>query len=87
MTTSYNGRVVIDDDENHPWTVNIDDLDQPNWVVIHPARSPGAWIPVDGATVRVTLTGGPRVTQQAVARFRGTPDIWLEGVSVFAPAS
>jgi hypothetical protein len=85
MLTSYSGHVVIDGDENHRWTVTIDDLDSPHWKGSQMAGSPGAHVPTDGTTISVTLADGPRVTYQATAWFRGTYEHWLQGVSAFEP--
>jgi hypothetical protein len=85
VATSFTGFVVLDDDEQSPHRVNIDDLDRANWVA--GLVSPGSVVmtPTPGAVVRVRLGSGRREGESADARFVGEVRVWLEGQSPFAP--
>ena len=87
MASPYSGNAVIDDDVNHRWWVQIDDLDRRNWLGMLTARPLGGAILLDGHEVRVTLVNGPRAGEASQARFRSKEEFWLVGESAFAPPS
>jgi hypothetical protein len=85
VATSFTGTVLLDDDEQNPHRVNIDDLDRANWVggLVSPASV--VMTPTPGAAVHVRLHSGRREGESADARFVGEVLVWLEGQSPFAP--
>ena len=85
MATSFTGTVLLDDDDENPHRVNINDLDRADWIAGLVSPEPGGMTPIRGAVVRVRLHSGRRAGESADARFVGETLMWLEGQSVFAP--
>jgi hypothetical protein len=85
MADSYTGTVVLDDDEQNPYRVNIDDLNRANWVARLVSSGSVVMTPAPGAVLRVRLSGARRGGESADARFVGEVLVWLEGQSPFAP--
>jgi hypothetical protein len=85
VATSFTGTVLLDDDEQNPHRVNINDLDRANWVAGLVSPASAVMTPIPGAVVHVRLRSGRRDGESADARFVGEVLVWLEGQSPFAP--
>ena len=84
VATSFTGFVVLDDDDENPHRVNVDDLDRATWVAGLVSPGSVSMTPTPGAVVRVRLSSGRREGDSADARFVGEALVWLEGQSPFA---
>jgi hypothetical protein len=85
VATSFTGIVLLDDDEQNPYRVNINDLDRAHWVAGLVSPGSAVMTPTPGAVVHVKLHSGRREGESADARFVGEVLVWLEGQSPFAP--